>query len=83
MECGYAFDSLVTQVAAHPAEHTLAVGFSDGTVLVCEIEGDAIIARPAQGSAISSLAWAPDGIGLLAGAEDGRLASLRIAPAEG
>ncbi len=79
-ECGYAYGAVVTQISAHPSERTLAVGYSNGTVLICDIDGDAITGRPGQGAAVSALAWSPDGAWLVAGLEDGRVASLQIAP---
>ncbi|MGB0683184.1 MAG: WD40 repeat domain-containing protein [Magnetovibrionaceae bacterium] len=81
-EFGYVYNGLVTCVAAHPASHEVAGGYSDGTVLVGSIEKEtASIARPGGGAKVSALNWAPDGSSLVAGTETGELALCLINPA--
>ena len=49
----------MTQVATHPANHDVAGGYSDGTVIIGNIEKEtASIARPAGGGRITALDWA-------------------------
>jgi WD40 repeat protein len=77
-EFGYVFNSMVTRVAAHPSEGIVAGGYDNGTVLVGNIEtGDAMIARPAGGGAITAMAWATPGCKrLLAITDTGIFASM-------
>jgi hypothetical protein len=78
LEFGYAFNGTVRQVAAHPTRHLVAGGYSDGTVLIGEIEQEtAMIARPASGSLIAALAWTPDGTALVAVDDAGATALMR------
>jgi len=77
-EFGYVFNSVVTRVAAHPSEGVVAGGYDNGAVLVGNIgTGDAMIARPAGGGAITAMAWAtPAGRRLLAITDTGVFASM-------
>ena len=79
LEFGYVFEGIVTCVAAHPTQKSVAGGYSDGTVLIGDIaSGDAIIAKAASGGAITAVAWSPDGTILCAGTEDGEIVWIRI-----
>ncbi|UTW52079.1 WD40 repeat domain-containing protein [bacterium SCSIO 12827] len=79
LEFGYVYDGVVRQVAAHPADHVVAGGYSDGTVLIGAIEQEtAMIARPASGHAVTGLAWTADGGILVATDESGAVAVMRI-----
>lgn len=79
LEFGYVYDGVVRQVAAHPADHVVAGGYSDGTVLIGAIEQEtAMIARPASGHAVTGLAWTADGGTLVATDESGAVAVMRI-----
>ena len=79
LEFGYVFEGIVTRVAAHPFERSVAGGYSDGTVLIGDIaSGDAIIAKTPSGGAVTAAAWSPDGAVLLAGTEDGDIAQIRV-----
>ena len=79
LEFGYVYDGVVRQVAAHPVDHVVAGGYSDGTVLVGTIEQEtAMIARPASGHAVTGLAWTDDGATLVATDESGAVAVMRI-----
>ena len=79
LEIGYAYEGVVTRVAACPAGHVVAGGYDDGTIMIGDIEkGDAIIARPGDGDAITALAWSPDGLSLIAGSAGGAVALIRV-----
>ncbi len=79
LEFGYVFEGVVTSVAAHPTEKSVAAGYSDGTVLIGDIaSGDAIIAKPPGGGPVTAMAWSKDGAVLLAGTEDGAFARIAI-----
>jgi len=79
LELGYVFNGTVTNVAAHPLRRTVAGGYNDGTVLIGDIvKGDALIAKPAGGGAVTCQAWAPDGRCLVAGTEDGLFAVMKL-----
>lgn len=79
LEFGYAYNSVSTQVAAHPADKVMAGGFSDGSVLIGDIEQEtAMIARAKNGSAIVALVWAQDGNTLVAADEAGAVAVMRM-----
>ena len=79
LEFGYVYDGVVREVAAHPADHVVAGGYSDGTVLIGAIEQEtAMIARPASGHAVTGLAWTADGATLVATDESGAVAVMRV-----
>lgn len=72
-------ESLATVVAAHPGQNLVAIGYKDGSVLLGRVEeGDHVVVRPAEGQAVSALAWSPDGKVLAIGAEDGFAAVLGL-----
>jgi WD40 repeat protein len=72
LEFGYAYNSVVSQVAAHPRDATIAGGYDNGTVLVGDIRtGDALIAKAPGGGGVTALAWSSDGGWLVTGCEDG------------
>jgi WD40 repeat protein len=65
--------ALVTQVAFHPAEEILAVGYADGAVALTRVADDAYtIVQEASGEPVSALGWSGDGSALAWGGEDGR-----------
>lgn len=79
LEFGYVYNGIVMHVAAHPTDKVVAGGYSDGTVMIGNIEQEtAMIARPGGGAAIAGLAWSPDGRLLVAADEQGALAVMRI-----
>ena len=70
LELGTRADIMVTQVAFHPAEDVLAIGFVDGMVLGVRIADgkEALLRRPGKG-AITGMSWSTTGK-LLAFASD-------------
>lgn len=72
----------VTQVAFHPTEELLAVGYEDGCVeLVRLADGSSISALRPDGESVTSLAWDRAGKRLASGDESGRIAVFRIGEA--
>ena len=72
LELGTRANILVTQVAFHPMEEVLAIGFVDGMILAVRIADgkEALLRRPGKG-AITSLAWSSTGKLLAFGSEAG------------
>ena len=55
-------------------------GPGDGTVLIGDIaNGDALFAKPAGGGMTATLDWPPNGLTLLAGTEQGSVATIELA----
>ncbi|WP_299482578.1 WD40 repeat domain-containing protein [uncultured Roseibium sp.] len=65
-------DILVTSVACHPKEDVAAVGYQDGSIVMCRFEDKAEVPlrRPGKGP-VSSLDWDSDGMRLAFGSEAG------------
>ena len=78
-ELGTRGDSLVVEVACHPSEDVVAIGFADGMVLAVKIEDGAevLLRRPGKG-AISSLSWDAAGLRLVFGSEEGEAGLITI-----
>ncbi|MCM2398434.1 WD40 repeat domain-containing protein [Rhizobium sp. S95] len=62
LELGTRANIMVSQVAFHPAEEVLAIGFIDGMILAVRIADgkEALLRRPGKG-AITSLGWSANG----------------------
>jgi WD40 repeat protein len=71
-ELGTRADIMVTQVAFHPAEEVLAIGFIDGMILGVRLADgkEALLRRPGKG-AITGLSWSVNGKLLAFGSEAG------------
>ena len=79
-ECGVR-EARVTKVAFHPRALIVAVGYSDGFVLLCRLADAAEIFVRAEGAgAVSALCWDATGARLLFGSEAGE-AGLLVLPA--
>ena len=62
----------VAMVACHPAQPVVAVGYSDGLVLLVRIEdGAEILVRRPAGAPVTALGWDAAGGQLGFGCEDG------------
>jgi len=71
--------ALVTQVAFHPTEEMLAVGYADGSVALVRLaDDDATVVQEAGGEPLSALGWSGDGAALAWGGEDGRAGLLEM-----
>ena len=69
----------VSMVACHPKQDILAVGYSDGTILMVRMtDGAEILVRKNGGAAVSALAWNPKGTLLAFAAEDGDAGLLEL-----
>lgn len=66
-------EALVTAVAFHPSEETLAIGYSDGAAITVRLSDQMGVEldEPGEG-AVSALAWSADGKRLALGDEAGR-----------
>jgi WD40 repeat protein len=73
-------DVLCSAVACHPQHEVVAAGFGDGLVLIAEIASGKIVpVAPPSGSAVSALAWSPNGALLAFGTEGGRAGLIDLA----
>ncbi len=79
-ECGVR-SARVTQVAFHPRALVVAIGYTDGLVLLCRLgDGAEILVRAPDEGAISALCWDATGARLAFGLETG-VAGLLTLPA--
>ncbi len=69
-------DVIVTRVAFHPREDLLAVGYSDGVVVLARLADDQTLRVEEDGASICALAWNDAGTRLGWGDEDGRVGIL-------
>ena len=78
-ELGTRGDTLVTQVACHPSEDVVAIGYADGMVMAIKIDdaAEALLRRPGKG-AVSSMAWDGNGKRLVFGTEEGEAGLIDI-----
>ncbi|MEM9732776.1 MAG: WD40 repeat domain-containing protein [Pseudomonadota bacterium] len=72
LQLGQRSDSMVTQVAFHPSQEVLAIGYADGMVAAARVSdsGEALLRRSGKGP-ISSLHWDKGGTRLVFGSEEG------------
>ncbi|MEO0636115.1 MAG: WD40 repeat domain-containing protein [Pseudomonadota bacterium] len=71
-ELGTRPESVVTQVACHPKEAVVAIGYADGLVGLAAIEGETeTVVRPAGKAAVTAFGWNETGTQLVFGTEDG------------
>lgn len=72
LQLGLSAQSVVTQVACHPSEEVVAIGYKDGSIIAARFaDGDEARLRKVEGGPISALAWDAAGIRLAFGTEDG------------
>ena len=65
---------LITVVAAHPAAEFVAGGYNFGELQLGDIKTRrSVVLKLSDGSAVSALAWSPDGLQLAAGNDNGDL----------
>ncbi|HSI00144.1 MAG TPA: WD40 repeat domain-containing protein [Reyranella sp.] len=65
---------LITVVAAHPASEFVAGGYDSGELQLGDIKTRrSVVLKMSDGSAVSCLAWSPDGLSLAAGNDNGDL----------
>ena len=77
-ECGVR-DARVTRVAFHPRALVLAIGYSDGLILLIRLaDGAEILARHPGGGAITALAWNAKGSRLIFGLDAGEAGLLNL-----
>ena len=72
LQLGARSDQIITQVACHPGEEVVAIGYQDGMVLLVRFEDgqEVLLRRPGEG-AVSSLCWDAGGVRLVYGTEAG------------
>ena len=71
-ELGFRQDTMVVDVACHPVEQVVAVGYADGMIMLLRIDdaAETLLRRPGQGK-LSSLAWDQVGDRLVFGTDAG------------
>jgi WD40 repeat protein len=71
-ELGTRGDAMVTNVACHPAEEIVAIGYQDGMVLAARLadQKEVLLRRPGKG-AVTSMNWDDDGKRLVFGTDAG------------
>ncbi len=71
--------SRVTCVSCHPDKEALAVGYSDGMVMMARISDAAeILIRAPEGGEVTALAWHANGMSLAFGTEEGKAGVLNL-----
>ncbi|HLL27811.1 MAG TPA: WD40 repeat domain-containing protein [Xanthobacteraceae bacterium] len=72
-------DARVSAVAGHPQQAVLAVGYSDGMVILARLEdaAEVLVSRPG-GAPVTALAWRGDGRQLAFGTEAGKAGLLAL-----
>lgn len=71
--------SRVTCVACHPDKEAVAVGYSDGMVMMARISDAAeILVRGPDGGEVTALAWHANGVSLCYGTDEGKAGVLNL-----
>lgn len=71
--------SRVTCVACHPDKEALAVGYSDGMVMMVRMnDGAEILVRGPEGGEVTALAWHGNGVSLAYGTDEGKAGVLNL-----
>lgn len=71
--------SRVTCVACHPDKEAVAVGYSDGMVMMARISDAAeILVRGPEGGEVTALAWHANGVSLAYGTDEGKAGVLNL-----
>ncbi len=70
--------ALVTQVAFHPKDEVLAVGYGDGIVALARLADENTLLLDTAGAPVATLAWNDAGTRLGWGCEDGRVGILNM-----
>ncbi len=77
--CGAANQTSVTRVAGHPRRPTVAAGYANGAVALCQPnDASLLILRGAGDGAVSALVFSPLGDHLAIGTEGGEIAVLAL-----
>lgn len=78
-ELGTRGDAMVTQVACHPVEDVVAIGYDDGMIMAVKIEdaAEVLLRRPGKGS-VSTLTWDRAGDRLVYGSEEGEAGVISV-----
>ncbi|SHG37928.1 WD-40 repeat-containing protein [Kaistia soli DSM 19436] len=80
LQLGLSAQSVVTQVACHPTEDVVAIGYKDGSIIAARFaDGDEARLRKAEGGPVSALGWDATGIRLAFGTEDGTAGLIDLA----
>ena len=71
--------SRVTCVACHPQKEAVAVGYSDGMVMMARISDAAeILIRGPEGGEVTALSWHENGVSLAYGTDEGKAGVLNL-----
>lgn len=71
--------SRVTCVSCHPNREALAVGYSDGMVMMVRTaDGAEILVRAPEGGEVTALAWHENGVSLAFGTDEGKAGVLNL-----
>nr|WP_155197664.1 WD40 repeat domain-containing protein [Roseibium hamelinense] len=72
LQLGTRSDALVSCVSCHPKKAVVAIGYSDGMIVMCRFEDNAeVLLRQSAKGPVSALGWDPAGLRLAFGSEEG------------
>ena len=79
IELGMRDESMVSVVACHPLADVVAIGYTDGTVMLVRFEGgeEVLLRRPGKGT-VTTMAWDASGDRLVFGTEEGEAGLVSI-----